>query len=581
MIYSGHRSRAIIDDHLMIKPLILAVDDDPQVLRAIGRDLVSKYGREFRVIRSQSGTEGLDVLRHERDSAQPVAMILSDQRMPHLEGVQFLAEARALAPSAKRALLTAYADTDAAIAAINTSQVDYYLQKPWDPPEELLYPIVDELLDDWRAEYRPGWGGIRIVGSRWMPSVHTLKEFLARNHLPYEFFELESSDEHGRDARELAAGADALPLVIMPDGTRLTNPAVNDVARRSGLKTEATQTTYDVAIVGAGPAGLAAAVYAASEGLTTVLLDREAPGGQAGTSSRIENYLGFPDGVSGDDLARDALRQANRFGVEVLNPIDVKSLRIDGPFKHLQIGEVNSGPAGAGTREISCKALVLTMGLAWQRLPADCAADFEGRGIYYGAASTEALNCRDQVVYIVGAGNSAGQAAMHLVDYASKVVMVVRGRELGDRMSQYLVKRIRECTDQGQCIEVLTRTEVVGCRGHDRLDGLTLKNLETGALTQVESGFLFVFIGAAPRTDWLGDRVVRDSHGFIVTGPDLDPARDLKAWPLERPPFLLEASVPGVFAAGDVRHESVKRVASAVGEGSVAVTFIHRYLAAL
>jgi thioredoxin reductase (NADPH) len=565
----------------MIKPLILAVDDDPQVLRAIGRDLVSRYGRDYRVVRAQSGAEALDVLRHERENAQPVAMILSDQRMPNLDGVQFLAEARKLAPSAKRALLTAYADTDAAIAAINTSQVDYYLQKPWDPPEELLYPIVEDLLADWRADYRPGWGGIRIVGSKWMPSVHTLKEFLARNQLPYEFFDIESTDEHGREARDLAANAAALPLLIMSDGTRLTNPPVEEVARRAGLKTEATKTTYDVAIVGAGPAGLAAAVYAASEGLTTVLLDREAPGGQAGTSSRIENYLGFPDGVSGHDLARDATLQAHRFDVEVLNPIDVRSLRIDGPFKHLQIGEPSEGPGGAAAPEISCKALVLTMGLAWQRLPAECAEAYEGRGIYYGAASTEALNCRDQVVYIVGAGNSAGQAAMHLIDYASKVVMVVRGRDLGDRMSQYLVTRIRECTGAGPCIEVLTRTEVVGCRGGDRLEGLTLKNLETGVRSEVESNFLFVFIGAAPRTDWLGDQVARDSHGFIVTGPDLDPARDLKNWPLDRAPFLLEASVPGVFAAGDVRHESVKRVASAVGEGSVAVTFIHRYLASL
>jgi thioredoxin reductase (NADPH) len=569
----------------MIKPLILAVDDDPQVLRAIGRDLLSKYGRDFRVIRAQSGAEGLEVLRHERESAQPVAMILSDQRMPNLDGVQFLAEAKALFPLAKRALLTAYADTEAAIAAINTSQVDYYLQKPWDPPETLLYPIIDDLLDDWRADYRPGWGGIRVVGSRWMPSVHTLKEFLARNHLPYEFFDIEATDERGREARELTATAAALPLVIMPDGTRLTNPAVDEVARRSGLKTEATQTTYDVAIVGAGPSGLAAAVYAASEGLTTILLDREAPGGQAGTSSNIENYLGFPNGISGHLLARRALDQARRFEVEVLSPTDVRSLRIDGPFKHLQIGEGSAGPEGPAAnvaREISCKALVLTMGLAWQRLPAQCAEQYEGRGIYYGAASTEALNCREQVVYIVGAGNSAGQAAMHLVGFAAKVVMVVRGRDLSDRMSQYLVKRIRDYTDaQGHRIEVMTRTEVVGCRGGDRLEGLTLKNLETGELTKVESNFLFVFIGAAPRTDWLGDQVVRDSHGFIVTGPDLDPARDLKNWPLDRAPFLLEASVPGVFAAGDVRHESVKRVASAVGEGSVAVTFIHRYLASL
>jgi thioredoxin reductase (NADPH) len=566
----------------MIKPLILAVDDDPQVLRAIGRDLVSKYGRDYRVVRAQSGAEGLDVLRHERESAQPVAMILSDQRMPQLDGVQFLAEAKALFPLAKRALLTAYADTDAAIAAINTSQVDYYLQKPWDPPETLLYPIVDDLLEDWRADYRPGWGGIRVVGSRWMPSVHTLKEFLARNHLPYEFFDIESSDERGREARDLIANEASLPLVIMPDGARLSNPAVDEVARRSGLKTEATQTTYDVAIVGAGPSGLAAAVYAASEGLTTILLDREAPGGQAGTSSRIENYLGFPQGISGQILARRALDQARRFEVEVLSPTDVKSLRIDGPFKHLQIGEGSDGPEGRVAREISCKALVLTMGLAWQRLPAECAEQFEGRGIYYGAANTEALNCRDQVVYIVGAGNSAGQAAMHLVTFAQKVVMVVRGRNLGDRMSQYLVKRIHEYSDpQGHSIDVLTRTAVVGCRGDERLEGLTLKNLETGELSKVDGNFLFVFIGAVPRTDWLGNQVVRDPHGFIVTGPDLDPARDLKAWPLDRPPFLLEASVPGIFAAGDVRHESVKRVASAVGEGSVAVTFIHRYLASL
>ncbi|HEV3062108.1 MAG TPA: FAD-dependent oxidoreductase [Vicinamibacterales bacterium] len=555
----------------MTKPLILTVDDDPQVLRAIARDLVARYGRDFRVARAQSGAEALEILRHERESAQPVALLVSDQRMPQQDGVQFLAEARTIVPAAKRALLTAYADTDAAIAAINTSQVDYYLQKPWDPPGDHLYPIIDDLLEDWRGGYRPGWGGVRVVGSRWMPSVHALKEFLARNHVPYEFFDIESTDERGREARELGGTTDALPLVIMPDGERLSNPTVDEVARRSGLKTEATQGTYDVAIVGAGPAGLAAAVYAASEGLKTVLLDREAPGGQAGTSSRIENYLGFPSGLSGQDLARRALTQARRFEVEVLSPIDVKGLRVDGPFKHLQIGDGGNG------HQLSCKALVLTMGLAWQRLPAACAEQYEGRGIYYGAATTEALSCRGEVVYIVGAGNSAGQAAMHLVNYARKVVMVVRGRDLGDRMSQYLVKRI----GNDPRIEVQARTEVVGCRGADRLEGLTLKNLDTGATQDVDAGFLFVFIGAFPQTEWLGNQVARDARGFILTGPDLDRQRDLKAWPLEREPFLLEASVPGVFAAGDVRHESVKRVASAVGEGSVSVHFIHRYLASL
>jgi thioredoxin reductase (NADPH) len=560
----------------MTKPLILTVDDDPHVLRAIGRDLVSRYGRDFRVVRAQSGAEALEVLRHERQSAQPVALLLSDQRMPHQTGVQFLAEAKKIVPSAKRALLTAYADTDAAIAAINTSQVDYYLQKPWDPPSEHLYPVVDDLLEEWRGGYRPGWGGVRIVGSRWMPSVHALKEFLARNHVPYEFLDVERADDLGKDARELAAGTAALPLVIMSDGERLADPTVDEIARRAGLKTTATQTTYDVAIVGAGPAGLAAAVYASSEGLKTVLLDREAPGGQAGTSSRIENYLGFPSGLSGQDLARRALTQARRFEVEVLSPVDVTGMRVDGPFKHLQIGN------GSSASEISCKALVLTMGLAWQRLPASCAEQFEGRGIYYGAATTEALHCRDEVVYIVGAGNSAGQAAMHLVNYARKVVMVVRGRELGDRMSEYLVRRIRELVKRDDHpIELLSRTEVVGCRGGDRLEGLTLKNLDTGNMTEAQTAFLFVFIGAAPRTDWLGAHVARDSHGFILTGSDLDREKDLKAWPLGRPPFLLEASVPGVFAAGDVRHDSIKRVASAVGEGSVSVHFIHRYLASL
>jgi thioredoxin reductase (NADPH) len=555
----------------MTKPLILTVDDDPQVLRAIARDLVARYGRDFRVARAQSGAEALEILRHERESAQPVALLVSDQRMPQQDGVQFLAEARTIVPAAKRALLTAYADTDAAIAAINTSQVDYYLQKPWDPPGDHLYPVIDDLLEDWRGGYRPGWGGVRVVGSRWMPPVHALKEFLARNHVPYEFFDIEATDERGREARELGGTTDALPLVIMPDGERLSNPTVDEVARRSGLKTEATQDTYDVAIVGAGPAGLAAAVYAASEGLKTVLLDREAPGGQAGTSSRIENYLGFPSGLSGQDLARRALTQARRFEVEVLSPIDVRGLRVDGPFKHLQIGDEGNG------HRLSCKALVLTMGLAWQRLPAACAEQYEGRGIYYGAATTEALSCRGEVVYIVGAGNSAGQAAMHLVNYARKVVMVVRGGDLGGRMSQYLVKRV----GNDPRIEVQARTEVVGCRGSDRLEGLTLKNLDTGATEDVAAGFLFVFIGAFPQTGWLDGQVARDARGFILTGPDLDRQRDLKAWPLEREPFLLEASVPGVFAAGDVRHESVKRVASAVGEGSVSVHFIHRYLASL
>jgi len=561
----------------MSKPLIVVVDDEPQVLRAIGRDLLSRYGRDYRIVRASSGQEAMEVLARERDAAQPVALVLSDQRMPGLDGVSFLAEVRRLAPAARRALLTAYADTESAIGAINRSQVDYYLQKPWDPPDQHLYPVLDDLLDDWQQGYKPGLGGVRIAGSRWLPEVHALREFLTRNHVPYEFFDTERADDRGDEARELAAGAAALPVVLLPDGVRLERPKVEDVARGVGLHTEASETTYDVAIVGAGPAGLAAAVYAASEGLQTVLLDREAPGGQAGTSSRIENYLGFPSGLSGHDLARRALTQARRFEVEVVTPVDVQGLRLDGPFKYL---EVSAGDGGS--RTISCKALVLTTGLSWQRLPAECADRFERRGIYYGASSTEALNCSGETVYIVGAGNSAGQAAMHLVQYARKVVMVIRGRSLGEKMSEYLVKRIESlAAADEQSIEIRTRTEVVGCRGADRLEGLRLRHAVTHEEDEVTTGFLFVFIGATPRTDWLGDRVSRDAHGFILTGSDLDAERDLARWPLKRAPYLLEASVPGIFAAGDVRHDSVKRVASAVGEGAVSVHFIHRYLASL
>jgi thioredoxin reductase (NADPH) len=560
----------------MIRPVLITVDDDPQVLAAIARDLRTRYTKSYRILRAESGDEALKALETLRESAEPVALILSDQRMPQLDGVSFLARARELYPSAKRALLTAYADTDAAIAAINRSQVDYYLQKPWDPPDRLLYPVIDDLLDDWRATYRPGYGGVRVIASRFTPAAHDVKDFLARNHVPYEFFDLEAAGERGDEARNLVDGA-ALPLVILPGGERLAAPALNELARKVGLKTEARNTVYDVAIVGAGPAGLAAAVYAASEGLQTILLDREAPGGQAGTSSRIENYLGFPSGVSGSDLARRALTQARKFEVEVITPIEVDSLRLESPFKYLNV----SGPEH-DAREIACKALMLTTGLMWQRLPAECAEQFEGRGIYYGAATTEALNCRDQIAFVVGAGNSAGQAAIHLAQYAKRVVMVVRGANLAEKMSRYLVDRIERRDDEfGRRIEVLYDTEVAGCRGRDHLEGMTLVNRSTGEKTDVDTAFLFVFIGAVPRTTWLGSLVARDGRGFILTGPDLDRDAHLKEWPLPRSPYLLEASVPGIFAAGDVRHESIKRVASAVGEGSVAVHFIHRYLASL
>jgi len=560
----------------MTRPVILTVDDDPQVLAAIATDLRKRYSKDYRIVRAASAAEALEALGTLKDAAEPVALLLSDQRMPGMDGVGFLARAKELFPAAKRALLTAYADTDAAIAAINQSQVDYFLQKPWDPPEQQLYPIIDELLDDWRAQYRPGYGGVRVIGSRYMPTVHQIKDFLARNHVPYEFFDVEATDERGAESRTLAEGA-TLPLLILPGGDRLEAPTLADLARKVGLNVEAKGEIYDVAIVGAGPGGLAAAVYAASEGLKTILIDRQGPGGQAGYSSKIENYLGFPAGISGNDLARRALTQARKFEVEVVAPLDVSSVRLEAPFKHLTV------PAADGTtREIACKALVLTTGLAWQRLPADCIDQFEGRGVFYGSATTEALGCRGQEVYVVGAGNSAGQAAMFLAEYARRVVVVVRGKNLGEKMSQYLVDRIEGNNDPtGRKIDVLYQTEVVKCRGQEHLEGLTLRNRVTGEQTDVDTGFLFIFIGAEPCTEWLGNLVHLDARGFVLTGSDLDPAEHLKDWPIERAPFLLEASVPGVFAAGDVRHESVKRVASAVGEGSVAVHFIHRYLASL
>lgn len=557
----------------MTRPVILAVDDDAQVLAAITSDLRRRYGREYRIVRASAPGEALQTLRSLKEAAEPVALLLSDQRMPGMDGVGFLAEARQIVPAARRALLTAYADTDAAIAAINKSQVDYYLQKPWDPPDQQLYPVIDDLLDDWRAGYRPGYGGVKVIGSRFMPEAHQIRDLLARNHVPYEFFDVEAADDRAAEARALVAGA-SLPLVILSGGERLAAPTLDDLARKVGLRVEAQGTVYDVAIVGAGPAGLAAAVYAASEGLKTVLIDREGPGGQAGYSSRIENYLGFPSGVSGSDLARRALTQARKFDVEVVAPANVTAVRLEAPFKYLTV----PGPAGA-TREVACKALVLTSGLTWQRLPAECVEQFEGRGVYYGSAATEARSCQGQDVYVVGAGNSAGQAAIFLAEHARRVVMIVRGRSIAEKMSRYLVDRI-EGKDATGKIEVRYDTEVASCRGGDRLEGIELRNRTTGERTPVDTGFVFVFIGAAPCTGWLDGLVALDRHGFIYTGPDLE-SRHLAAWPLERAPYLLEASVPGVFAAGDVRHESIKRVASAVGEGSVSVHFIHRYLASL
>lgn len=546
----------------MAKPVMLTVDDDADVLAAIARDLRGHYGRDYRVLRADSGAAALELLSELKDRNEPVALMLSDQRMPMMDGVAFLSEAMKLHPKSKRALLTAYADTDAAIGAINESRVDYYLMKPWDPPEEKLFPILDDMLDGWRASYRPGYGGVRVVGERWSALGHRVRDFLARNQVPYSFLDVACSAE----AKSLVSegGAAQLPLVILPDGTRLERPEPVEIANHIGLETKARRPFYDLAIVGAGPAGLASAVYGGSEGLATVLIEREAPGGQAGTSSKIENYLGFPSGISGGELARRAVDQAKKFGVEILTPQEVTGLRVVGPYKALTLSDGS---------EVACHALMLSMGVSWNLLPAEGAEHLTGAGVFYGAAMTEAPQVKGQTMCIVGGGNSAGQAAMYFKDYAEKVVMILRASSLGAKMSHYLVKRI-EAADN---IEVRLNTEIRECHGSDRLEALKLWNKEAGAGECLHTSHLFVFLGATPHTGWLGGRVACDDRGFILTGADLE-EKHLRDWPLVREPYLLETSVPGIFASGDARHDSVKRVASAVGEGSVAVTFMHEFL---
>jgi len=549
----------------MTKPVLLTVDDDPQVLGAIARDLRRRYGNEYRVLRAGSGEEALEALDELEAKKEPVALLLSDQRMPRMDGVAFLQEARKRFPSSKRALLTAYADIDAAISAINRSQVDYYLLKPWDPPEEKLFPILDDLLEEWKGAWRPPFQGVTVVGDRWSKESHALRDFLARNQVPYRFLDVEGSDEA---AEFVEAGGSApsprLPLVVLEDGQRLEAPTLLELGRHVGLRTRPSERFHDLVIIGAGPAGLAAAVYGGSEGLSTVMVEEQAPGGQAGTSSRIENYLGFPSGLSGADLARRGVTQAKRFGVEILTPQTATGLRVEGPYKHVTLADGS---------EVSAHVLMLSLGVTWRRLPAEGADPLTGKGVFYGATMTEALGCQGETVYMVGAGNSAGQAALHFADHADGVVMVVRGDSIEEKMSRYLVDRIRETPS----IQVLLQHEVRSCVGEERLECLVLEDRASGEQRKVSTGYLFSFIGAAPPTEWLNGVVALDSRGFILTGPDLQP-HHLAEWPLERAPFLLETSVPGIFAAGDVRADSIKRVASAVGEGSVAVHFIHRVL---
>jgi thioredoxin reductase (NADPH) len=553
----------------MAKPILLSVDDDADVLRSIERDLRTEYGAEYRIMGSDSPEGALDLLKQLKVRNDSVALLLADQRMPRMDGVNFLQEATRFFPEAKRALLTAYADTSAAISAINEANINYFFLKPWDPPTEHLYPQLDDLLDDWQASYRPAFDGIRLLGTRWSPRSYELRDFLARNHVPYQWVDVELSANDPETKRLLEAlGPEAanLPVLLFPDGTKLLESVPADVAKKIGLKTRAQTDFYDLAIVGGGPAGLAAAVYGASEGLHTVIIEREAPGGQAGMSSRIENYLGFPNGLSGGDLARRAVVQALRFGVEILSPQEAVGVRIEGPYRIVKLADGS---------EISCHALMVAAGVQWRRLEAPGIDRLQGAGVYYGGGATEALSCKGEIVYVVGGANSAGQAAMNFSKYAERVVILVRGTSLASSMSQYLIDQIKETPN----IQLWTHASVAEVHGDTHLEEVSVLCSDTGRTERVPANAMFIFIGALPRTQWLADVVERDERGFILTGPDLmREGQRAKGWKLERDPFLLETNVPGLFAVGDVRHGSVKRVASGVGEGSVAVQFIHQYL---
>ena len=553
----------------MAKPVLLTVDDDPDVLRAVERDLRRQYGEHYRVLRADSGTSALDTLAKLQERGEPVALLLVDHRMPHMNGIETLREAIKLYPDAKRVLLTAYADTDAAIKAINEVRLNHYLLKPWDPPEQNLYPVLDDLLEEWQANYRPAFEGLRLLGTRWSSKAYEIREFLARNQVPYQWLDVEAA-RHDPEVQRLIQKynptGQGLPVLVCPDGTCLHEPSREQVAEKAGLRTRAELQFYDLAIVGGGPAGLAAAVYGASEGLKTVMIERAAPGGQAGLSSKIENYLGFPSGLSGGDLARRAVSQAKRFGVEILSPKEATSIRAEGPYRYVSFSD--------GT-EISCHALLLAMGVQWRKLDLPGIDRLSGAGVYYGAATTEGISCRDEEVFIIGGANSAGQAAMFFASYARKVIMLVRGPSLAATMSQYLIDQI----ENTPVIEIRTLSRVVEVYGEERLEAISILCDSTGVTEKVSASALFVFIGAEPRTDWLSGIVERDERGFLLTGPDLiRVGKHPKGWPPDREPSLLETNIPGIFAVGDVRHGSIKRVASGVGEGSIAIQFVHQYL---
>ncbi|MEM6377263.1 MAG: FAD-dependent oxidoreductase [Bacteroidota bacterium] len=550
----------------MENPVILTIDDEPQVLKAIERDLRDRYHKDYRILKANSGMEGMDLVKKMKQRGMDVALFLVDHRMPQMNGTEFLTQAMTYYPEAKKVLLTAYADTDAAIDSINKIGLDYYLLKPWSPPEQHMYPVLDDLLSEWQTKVRPPFQGIRVVGTQWSAKSHDVKDFLARNRIPYQWLDLEKNAE-AKNLIETVENPDhQLPVIFFPEGKVLIAPENKELASTCGLQTEATAQHYDLIIVGGGPAGLAAAVYGASEGLHTLLIDEEATGGQAGTSSRIENYLGFPAGVSGMDLANRATVQAKRLGAEILTAQRVVKIKRDDPYRLVVLQD--------GT-ELSCKALILSTGVTLRKLDIPNIDRLSGAGIYYGAAVSEAAQLAGEQVYIVGGANSAGQGAMFLSRYAAKVTMLIRGESLQKGMSQYLIDQI----DNTENIEVLTHTTVEAVKGEKSLEGLTLKNGLTGVAQEVPAAAMFIFIGARAHTDVFQDVIACDVNGFILTGTDLALDGDRpKGWQLNRDPFLNETSVPGIFAAGDVRAGVVRRVASAVGQGSVTVSFVHEYL---
>jgi len=553
----------------MAKPVIWTVDDDPDVLRAVERDLRRQYGDRYKVISADSGASALDAVKQLKLRNEPVALFLVDQRMPRMSGVEFLEQAIQLYPEAKRALLTAYADTDAAIRAINSVQIDHYLMKPWDPPEEQLFGVVDDLLDDWQASYHPAFEGVRVVGHRWSPQSNDIRDFLGRNFVPHQWLNVESDETAKLLLKTTCADATLLPVVIFQDGSFLANPPTGEIARKLGLKTKAEFPFYDLVVVGAGPAGLAATVYGAADGLHTLLVEREAPGGQAGRSSRIENYLGFPMGLSGNDLARRAIAQVRRFGAEILTPQEVKGVRVQGPARMLTLAD--------GT-EIGCKALVIATGIAFRKLDVPGLDRLNGAGVYYYAPMSEAFSYRDGDIFIVGGANSAGQAAMYFSKFARHVTMVVRGDSLSDSMSQYLENQLAATKN----ISVRTNSSVIAVDGVDRCETITIQDNKTRVTETVPASALLIYAGAIPRTDWLEGIVARDAQGYLISGQHLMlEGKRPPGWNVDRDPFYLETSVPGIFVAGDVRHRSAKGVTSGVGEGAMAVKLIHQYLGLL